>query len=303
MSMQQEIDDYLAQRRAEGLMPATLQRDGEMLVRFHRFLKHRGCRRWADVMPGDLDAILADLAERGRARATLTGCASLLRCFGRWLQERGKVLLNPARDLPIPDDIIPELPKPPLEEAQVADILDKLPRRNVRDLRNRAMLEVMYGCGLRRNEVIMLDLPHLDFSRRTLLVVGGKGGKDRIMPLMSGALGALRDYLALRRTMLKGPDQGTVFLDHNGQRINQSSLKGSIRYLSKTKHPDKPRFHCHLFRHSIAVHLLRRGADIRHVQEFLGHARLDTTKVYLRMVPGHLKDDYDEAMPEIDVRV
>ncbi len=84
--------------------------------------------------------------------------------------------------------------------------------------------------------------------------------------------------------------------------MNGRSIMKWIQYLSK-KHPDKPRFHAHLFRHSIAVHLLRRGADIRHVQEFLGHARLDTTKVYLRMVPGHLKDDYDKGMPEIDVRV
>jgi site-specific recombinase XerC len=300
--MRQEVADYIAQRRAEGLMPATLQRDEDCLGRFVAVLKRRGCRRWADVTPADLDAILADLADRGRARATITGAASILRCLGRWLQDRGKVLLNPARHLPIPDETVPELPKPPLEEAQVADILDKLPRRNVRDLRNRAILEVMYGCGLRRGEVIGLDLPHLDLARRTLMVVAGKGGKDRVMPLMAGALGALRDFLALRRTMLKGPDHGAVFLDHRGRRINASWLKGWIRRLS-AQHPDKPPFHCHLFRHSIAVHLLRRGADIRHVQDFFGHALLDTTKVYLRMVPGHLKDDYDSAMPEIDVRV
>ena len=102
---------------------------------------------------------LADLAERGRKRATMTGTASILRCFGTWLQDSGKVLRNPARDLPIPDDIIPELPKPPLEEAQVADIIDRLPRRSARDLRNRAIIEVRYGCGLRLSEVVMLDMP------------------------------------------------------------------------------------------------------------------------------------------------
>ncbi len=302
--MQREVDDYVAQRKAERLMPATLARDVEALGRYVRFLKHRGCRRWVDVTPADLDALLADLAARGRKRATMTGTASILRCFGTWLQERGKVLRNPARDLPIPDDIIPELPKPPLEDAQVADIIDRLPRRSVRDLRNRAIIEVMYGCGLRLNEVVMLDMAHLDLdlAHRTLFVDNGKGGKDRILPLMSGALGALRDYLALRRSLLAGPDSGAVFLNHRGQRINRSAVKGWIRFLSG-KHPDKPPFHAHLFRHSIAVHLLRRGADIRHIQEFLGHARLDTTKVYLRLVPGHLKEDYDEAMPEIDVRV
>ena len=119
---------------------------------------------------------------------------------------------------------------------------------------------------------------------------------------MSGALGALRDYLALRRTLLVGLDQGAVFLNHHGLRINHAAVKGWIRFLSG-KHPDKPAFHAHLFRHSIAVHLLRRGADIRHIQEFLGHARLDTTKVYLRLVPGHLKEGYDAVMPEVDVRV
>ncbi len=160
----------------------------------------------------------------------------------------------------------------------------------------------MYGCGLRLSEVVMLDMPHLDFAHRTLFVDNGKGGKDRILPLMSGALGALRDYLALRRTMLIGPDHGAVFLGHNGLKISRRAVKGWNYWLSG-KHPDKPRFHAHLFRHSIAVHLIRRGADIRHIQEFLGHARRDTTKVYLCLVPGHLKEDYDEAMPEIDVRV
>ena len=300
--MQQEVDDYVAQRRAEGLMATTLDRDREGLARYIRFLKGRGCRRWVDVTPADLEALLTDLADRGRKRATLTGAESILRCFGAWLQERGKVLRNPARGLPIPADIIPELPQPPLEEGHITDIMDQLPRDTVRDLRNRAIIEVMYGCALRLNEVVMLDVADIDFARRSLLVRNGKGRKDRSMPVMSGALGALRDYLALRRTMLKGPDHGAAFLDHRGQRINRSSLKNWIRCLA-AKHPDMPRIHAHLFRHSIAIHMLRRGADIRHVQEFLGHARLDTTKVYLRMVPGHLKVDYDRAMPEIDVRI
>ena len=120
--------------------------------------------------------------------------------------------------------------------------------------------------------------------------------------MMNGVRGALRDYLALRRTLLRGPDRGASFLNSRGQRLKPAGVRCWMRKLNATRVPDAPPVHPHLLRHSFAVHLLRNGADIRHIQEFLGHADLDTTKIYLRLVPGRLKDDYDAAMPEIAVQ-
>lgn len=124
----------------------------------------------------------------------------------------------------------------------------------------------------------------------------GKGGKTRMLPLVEGTRVAAEAYMGLRRELLRGPDHGALLLAHDGRRLGghwmQSWMRRAGPRLGFEVHP-------HLLRHSIAVHLLRRGADIRHIQEYLGHARLDTTAIYLRLVPGQLREDYDKAMPPL----
>ena len=132
---------------------------------------------------------------------------------------------------------------------------------------------------------------------RQVLIHDGKGSKPRVVPLFKGGAGALKDYLALRRTLLRGPDTGILFLSERGTRLDSSTFCRWLRGWAKKTigRPVNP----HLLQHSIAVHLLRGGADIRHVQELLGHRQLETTKVYLRMTPGHLRAEYEAAMPEL----
>ena len=116
-------------------------------------------------------------------------------------------------------------------------------------------------------------------------------------------MNALKDHLALRRSPLKGPDDGTLLIGKmtGGKPLTPLIIYPILRKVAKRLKLNR-RPNPHLFRHSIAVHMLQRGADIRHVQEFLGHASIDTTKIYLRMVPGRLKEDYDAAMPMISVK-
>ena len=124
-------------------------------------------------------------------------------------------------------------------------------------------------------------------------------GRNRHVPLMAGVLGNIRNYLALRRELLRGPDQGILLLSNRGTRLSAIRFRQWL-----TKHAEAVlgrHVHPHLLRHSLAVHLLQNGVDIRHVQEWLGHASLETTKIYLRLTPNHLRKDYDEAMPEIAV--
>ena len=210
------------------------------------------------------------------------------------------MLRNPALDLPVPDDAADTLPSAPLDEAEVAMLLGAAPRRSVGDLRNLAHLHLLYGCALRLGESLALTVNDIDFGQRCVLVRGGKGDKDRLVPLMKGTAGAVKDYLALRRDLLKGPDHGILLLNNRGQRLGEFVVRQLLDELARTCGITR-KLYPHLLRHSVAVHLLRGGADIREVQAFLGHARLDTTKVYLRMVPGHLREEYDEAMPEIAV--
>ena len=117
---------------------------------------------------------------------------------------------------------------------------------------------------------------------------------------LCGALGALRDYHAVRRHLVVGPDRGALFLTNRGERIGPFVVQHVLTDLSKRAGLPR-RVHPHLLRHSIAVAMLRGGADIRHVQALLGHASIETTKIYLRMVPGHLREEYDKAMPTIAV--
>jgi integrase/recombinase XerD len=298
MRITDAIADYLRQRTVEGLSPASIASITKCLRQLARALSERGVLTVADVTPSDLDAHLMALAERGLAHSSRLTHATVIReCFRRWHAD-GRCLRNPALDLPVADDEDTPLPEPPLDPAEVDALLAAIPKRDALDLRNRAIVEVLYGCALRLSECLHLDVDDLDLSRRTLQVRAGKGGKDRTVPLMKGALGSLKDYLAVRRHLVVGPDRGALFLTNRGSRIGPFVVQHLLADLSIRAGLPR-RVHPHLLRHSIAVAMLRGGADIRHVQALLGHSSIETTKIYLRMVPGHLREEYDKAMPTI----
>lgn len=300
MRLLDAIADYLRQRTAEGLAPASISSITKCLRQLARTMASRGVLAVADVTPADLDDHLMTLAERGLAHSTRLTHATVVReCFRRWHHD-GRVIRNPALDLPVGEDEDSPLPEAPLEPAEVDALIAAIPKRDALDLRNRAIVEVLYGCALRLSECLHLDVDDLDQSRRTLQVRGGKGNRDRTAPLMKGALGAVKDYLAVRRLLLVGPDRGALFLTNRGLRIGPFVVQNLLADLSKRAGLGR-RVHPHLLRHSIAVAMLRGGADIRHVQALLGHASIETTKIYLRMVPGHLREEYDKAMPTIAV--
>jgi len=300
MTIDEAIKDYLDTRRVEGCSPQTLESLQGRLELLARYFTKRRISNVTEVKPQDLDAYGAGLARRNASFGTRCAYMSTARVFFRWLYKRGKVLADPARDVVLLDEDEAPLPESPLTEDEISGILDGMPRRGVVDLRNRLHLELLYSCGLRITESLDLKLSDIDFQSKSMRVQG-KGGKVRVLPLMKGTLGALKDYLALRRSLLKGPDTGVLLLaQRNGGKLSESSIYAILRRLCK-KQKISRRLHPHLFRHSIAVHLLQRGADVRHVQEFLGHASIDTTKIYLRLVPGRLREDYDKAMPEIAV--
>ena len=300
MTIKQAIQDYLALRRGEGCSPKTLNAYGNRLKKMLRFFSKKGIANVNAVTPELLDAYAQHLTLQRIGYRSRVSYLSTAKILFDWLSKSGKVLSNPARGVAVPRTDEEPLPEPPLEQDEVIRIIDGIPRRSVADLRNRLHLELLYSCGLRISEYLNLKLGDFDMQTRSVRVKG-KGSKVRVLPLMKGVLGAMKDYLALRRSLLKGPDSGILLLGTNsGRAVNPNCfeiwLRGWCKRLGVMR-----RIHPHLFRHSIAVHLLQRGADIRHVQEFLGHESIDTTKIYLRMVPGRLKEDYDKAMPQIDL--
>jgi site-specific recombinase XerD len=296
-----DLDAFLRHGRAHGWAPATVTNYIAKLANIARFCRERGCRRSADVTPADLDALMQAELALGTAASTRRQLAALTRSLFGWLHEQGCIVRDPSRGLPLPDDGEEPLPQPPLSEAEVHALLAGLRRRSVTDLRNVCLLEMLYGCGLRRGEATRLDLDDVDLVRRTVSIHESKWGQSRIVPIMGSAATAVRDWLAVRRTLLHGPDCEAFFIAQTGKRLDGPSVAAVFWKLNARRGPEARHLHPHLFRHSIAVHLIRGGADIRHVQAFLGHADLNTTKIYLRMVPGRLKEEYDKAMPEIDV--
>jgi len=296
--LRDDVDTYITYCAATTWAPRTVESNRPRMYRIVRWLRDRGIRRWADLTAADLDAFMLDLIEEGLAYGTRNNYAWLLRTFGEWLAQRGRVLANPAADLAVLDEDEGPLPPAPLSEEQVRKLFELLPGNDVVDLRNRLHAEVLYGCALRLSESIHLTVADLDLGERTVFVRGGKGDKDRVVPMMRGVLSAAKDYLAVRRELLRGPDHGILLLGRNGQRLEKKVIGRVLARLSKIL---GIHVHPHLLRHSLAVHLLRNNLDVRIIQEILGHAQLDTTKVYLRLVPGDLREDYDRAMPPISV--
>ncbi|MBA3707851.1 MAG: tyrosine-type recombinase/integrase [Planctomycetes bacterium] len=289
---------YITYRTATDWSPATVKSARPTLMKMARWLIRHDIHRWADVTPADLDAFLLDLIDEGLAYGTRNNYAVMIHIFCDWLVQRGKVLSNPAVDLVVLEGDERPLPPPPLSEEQVRYLFEMLQPGDVIDCRNRLHAELLYGCALRLSESLNLTIDDLDFAQRTVSVRGGKGNKDRMVPMLSGVIAAATDYLAIRRELLCGPDHGLLLLGKNGQRLDYKVIQ---RLLARLGNFLGARVHPHLLRHSLAVHLLRNKVDVRVIQVILGHAQLDTTKVYLRLVPGHLREDYDKAMPPIAV--
>jgi site-specific recombinase XerD len=291
---------YIRQRTVEGLTPASISSITKCLTQLSSTLASRGVRLVSEITVMDIDAHFIGLAERGLALSSRYTHAAVVRaCCTRWHAD-GLLQRNPALELPISNNEDIPLPELPLEPEEVAAMINAIPKRDVLDLRNRAIVEVLYGTALRLSECLHLDVDDIDKRRRTLEVRNGKGGISRTVPLMKCALGATMDYLSQRRHLVVGPDHGALFLNNRGQRIGAFVVQHLLTDLAKRAGLGR-RVHPHLLRHSIAVSMLRGGAEIRHVQALLGHRSIETTKIYLRMVPGHLREEYDKAFPTIAV--
>jgi site-specific recombinase XerD len=297
------IDEVLAQSRAEGIADRTLVDYRKRLRRLVGFLHHRGAVQVADVVAVDLDAWCQDLVDQGLKRGTRVSYAATVRLWFRRCHERGWILRDPALDLAVPEDFGEELPPPPLSEAQVDAVLTNLPRATITDLGVCVLLELFYSCALRLGESLALDVGDLDFPNRRIIIRHGKGDREGEVPLLPKTMALVKDYLAVRRELLASPDHGALFLDRKGRRLTEQGVRDLFLRLNRDRPAGVPHFHPHLFRHSLAVHFLRGGADIRHVQAFLRHCSIETTRVYLRMVTGHLREDYDKAMPKIAVKL
>jgi integrase/recombinase XerD len=217
-----------------------------------------------------------------------------VKSFFVFLARRGLLLRNPAEDLVIPS--ASPLPRAALSEGQTARLMEA-PGDTKAGRRDRAILETLYGMGLRRGECARLDVSDVDLAAGTLLVRDGKGRKDRMVPVPGRAAAALGAYLKdVRPRLVVDPHEGALFLTAWwGHRLSDVSVSFLLRRHAKAAGISKA--HPHALRHACATHLLRGGADVRHVQAILGHKKLETTALYTRVVIEDLRQAVAHAHP------
>ena len=248
----------------------------------------------AAVDPRSLRRYAAALSEARAAPATVARKLASLRALFRCLREHGGVGQNPADLLSAPKRG-QRLPKT-LKPSEVAALLDRIPASTPLELRDRALFELAYACGLRAEELVLLDVGSVDFDAEEVRVFG-KGSKTRTVPAGEHALRALAAYLERGRNALRPDDEEpALFLSKSGRRLSTSDVRRRMRVW--TRHAAlaggvSP----HWLRHSFATHLLEGGADLRAIQEMLGHSSLSTTQVYTRVESARLRSAYARSHP------
>lgn len=295
-----EIEEYLTWLRVErGRSPNTLTAYGRDLRAYWQWLKQQE-RALADVSDTDLAAYVAALRAAGRAPSTVKRAVVAVRSLHRFLAAEGTVERDPSADLAVPR--VPQgLPKA-LSEGEVTSLIEAVVGDEAAARRDRAILEVLYGTGVRISELVGLSLGDLDLDAG-LLRAFGKGSKERVVPLGTMATRALvewlgpggREALAPARWARRG-DAEALFLNARGGRLSRQGAWGIVR-----RYGDRVglagRLTPHVLRHSCATHMVDHGADIRAVQELLGHASISTTQVYTKVSNERLWAVYRAAHP------
>ena len=236
----------------------------------------------------------ARLSDRGAAPRTLARKLASTRAFFRSMVEHGDMTANPADLLPAPK--LPQTLPRTLKPADVAALLDRIPATTPLELRDRALFELAYACGLRAEELVNLDLGSIDFDGEQVRVEG-KGGRTRFVPAGEPALAAITRYLERGRPALAGSTgDPALFLSKSGRRLSTSDIRRRLPRLGAPRRQPGA-VHPHALRHSFATHLLEGGADLRAIQELLGHSSISTTQVYTRVESARLRAAYLRSHP------
>jgi integrase/recombinase XerD len=305
--MGDELDGLLAEydtwlRVERGLAPNSLAAYRRDLRRYADYLRRRGVT--GDVTNVD-EAIVAGYVEelqqartedglRRYKESSIARALAAVRSFHRFCVEEGLLGVDPSGDVGAPR--VPQgIPKA-LSEADVDALLGAVPGAGPRPQRDRAILEMLYAGGLRISELVGLDLGDVDLYDGLVRVLG-KGSKERVVPLGRSAREAVGDYLTAGRSELSGrTPTSALFLNARGGRLTRQGAWLIVR-AAGDRAGLQGRLYPHVLRHSCATHMLDRGADIRVVQELLGHASLSTTQVYTKVSPERLRAVYDAAHP------
>jgi integrase/recombinase XerC/integrase/recombinase XerD len=287
------LADYDRDLRARSAAERTRRAYAVDLAGFVEWAQPQGLGP-ADVRYRDVRRFGAGLSEAGAAPATVARKLAAIRGLYNFLVRTERATQNPAELVSSPKRA-EKLPKV-LSVEQMCALLERIPAQTPLELRDRAMLELAYSCGLRCEEIVNLDEGALDFESEQLRVLG-KGSKERILPVGEPAQRALERYAQRgRRALATDPRERALFLSKSGKRLSNSDVTRRLGLWTREA-AMAAGVSPHSLRHSFATHLLEGGADLRTIQELLGHASISTTQVYTRVDAARLRDTYAASHP------
>jgi integrase/recombinase XerD len=296
MNIEIAIEEFLTSLAAErGLATNTIAAYRRDLVQYRDYLCAGGEVEIEDIDAAQVTGFVGLLRDLGAAESTISRKIAAVRGMHRFLAMEEYVAADPTAllDSPVRKKGIPKA----LTVDEVAALLDAVDTESRLGLRDAALLEFLYATGSRVSEAVDLDQIDVDLDEATALVTG-KGSKQRIVPLGAYALAALRKYYPLRQTLVAGgADPGAVFVSVRGRRLTRQAVWQTIKRVAGRAGLAEERVSPHVLRHSTATHMIEGGADLRTIQELLGHASISTTQVYTRVSPRHLYEVYVTSHP------
>jgi integrase/recombinase XerD len=296
----QDLGAYLADVRRRRFSSALEEHALYVLPRLFSFLDERGVSDARSVEEADVVAFLSERKAAVTARGGLPSDSTVyvhfvtVRRFFTFLVRRRRILSDPTRHLHLPRP--KQLPKVILSESEVRRLLEApYPQGKRRkswpsfERRDRAILEVLYGTGMRLGECARLDVRDVDLSRTEVLIRNGKGRRDRIVPLAGAACDATAEYLRhCRQQFLRNPREEALFVTWQGRRLSPITIPFILRRQAKQAGLDV-KVSPHMLRHACATHLLKHGASIRHIQRLLGHESIRTTTIYTAVLGADVR--------------
>ena len=299
--MKEDIENFLNYLKVEkGFSENTemaYRNDLNQLVAFaeQEAAKHGSALSWADFGRQGMLSFILDLKEKTLAATTIARRVAAAKSFFTFLKDEGKISDNPTRDVPSPK-IGKSLPKP-VSIAQVRQLLEQPAKLETPEAkRDRAMLELLYASGMRVSELVSLDVNDIDVDGGYVRCFG-KGHKERMIPIYPQATQLVKEYIEqVHDGIARSPDEKALFLNLRGDRLTRQGFWQILKGYAKAAGLDAE-ITPHTLRHSFATHMLNGGADLRSVQELLGHANISTTQIYTHLTSEHVRRTYEKAHP------
>ena len=293
--MQRNLDYFVDSLAIQGLSQNTVMSYQRDLMKFYQFLKEQQIRDWKEVDYSLIVLFLQDLKQDGYATSSTSRMISCLKKFFKFLQQEQLVETNPVQPLKVPKKS-KTLPKA-LTVDEVTQVLNSCDTSTVLGLRDKAMLELLYATGMRVSELITLKLSDLHLELGFLQTIG-KGNKQRIIPIGQAATNWVQHYLTYARVVLEQESNSVeyLFLNHRGNGFTRQGFWKNLKKIVQEAGVHKE-VSPHTLRHSFATHILEAGADLRIVQELLGHSDISTTQIYTHLTNERMKEIYQQAHP------